>query len=145
MTGWRIGWACGNPQLIKALAKVKSNFDSGVFQAIQVAGIAALKTPEEEIGDLRYMYEERRDCLINGLRNLGWKIPPPKAAFYVWAKLPKGYKDSMTTAQTFLEKGNIIVTPGLGFGPGGEGYVRMALSVPKDRISEAIERFGQFL
>jgi len=145
MTGWRIGWACGNPQLIKALAKVKSNYDSGIFQAIQIAGIAALKTDPQEIGDLRYMYEERRDCLINGLRSVGWKISPPKAAFYVWARTPKGLKGSMEASKAFLEKADIIITPGVGFGDHGEGFVRMALTVSKDRMSAAVERIGKIL
>lgn len=145
MTGWRIGWACGNPQLISALAKVKSNFDSGIFQAIQVAGITALKTDEEEVGDIRRMYEERRDCLINGLRSIGWKVPAPKAAFYVWGKIPKGFTNSMDTAKTFLEKADIVATPGVSFGKFGEGYIRMALTVPKDRITQAVERLGKIL
>lgn len=146
MTGWRIGWACGNPRLIAALAKVKSNYDSGIFQAVQVAGIAALKTSEEEINDLRRMYEERRDCLINGLRAYGWKITPPDAAFYVWAKLPKKFNgDSMLAAKTFLDEADIVATPGVGFGPAGEGYIRMALTVHKDRITEAVQRLGKVL
>jgi LL-diaminopimelate aminotransferase len=146
MTGWRIGWACGNAKLIAALAKVKSNFDSGIFQAIQIAGIAALRTPDEEINDLRRMYEERRDCLINGLRAYGWKITPPSAAFYVWAKLPKKFNDdSMLAAKTFLDEANIVATPGVGFGPAGQGYIRMALTVNKDRIAEAVQRLGKIL
>ena len=145
MTGWRIGWACGNKQLIAALAKVKSNFDSGIFQAIQIAGIAALKTSSEELGDLRQLYEERRDCLINGLRSIGWKIPAPKAAFYIWGRHPKSFQNSMETSKTFLEKANLIVTPGSGFGPAGEGYVRMALTVSKDRLAEVVERLKKVL
>ncbi|HQO58053.1 MAG TPA: LL-diaminopimelate aminotransferase [Candidatus Omnitrophota bacterium] len=145
MTGWRIGWACGNPRLIAALAKVKSNYDSGIFQAIQVAGISALQTPPEEIDDLRRLYEERRDCLINGLRSVGWKIQPPAAAFYVWAKIPKCFQDSMQAAQTFLDRADIVATPGVGFGPAGEGYIRMALTVPKDRLAEAVSRIQKIL
>lgn len=145
MTGWRIGWACGNSQLIAALAKVKSNFDSGIFQAIQVAAITALNTDSQELDDLRGLYEERRDCLINGLRGIGWKIPHPKAAFYVWAKIPKGFNDSMETAKAFLEKADIIATPGVGFGKAGEGYIRMALTISKDRITEAVERLAKVL
>lgn len=145
MTGWRIGWACGNPKLVAALAKVKSNFDSGIFQAIQVAGITALRTKPEELNDLRSMYEERRDCLINGLRSLGWKIPPPKAAFYVWGRLPKGFNSSMETAAAFLEKANIVVTPGVGFGPAGEGFVRMTITMPTERLTEAVNRLSKIL
>ena len=98
MTGWRIGWACGNPTLVSALGTVKSNYDSGIFQAVQVAGITALKSDPSVTENMRSVFQERRDYLINGLRGLGWKIPPPKAAFYVWAKLPKGFKTSMDTA-----------------------------------------------
>ena len=145
MTGWRIGWACGNKTLIAALARVKSNFDSGIFQAIQVAGIKALKTDERDLDDLRNLYQERRDCLINGLRSIGWKIPPPKAAFYVWAKIPKSFTDSMETAKAFLEKADIIATPGVGFGEAGEGYIRMTITVPKDRITLAVERLRKIL
>ncbi len=145
MTGWRIGWACGNPKLIAALAKVKSNFDSGVFQAIQIAAITALKTDERELDDLRAVYEERRDCMINGLRSVGWKITPPKAAFYVWARIPKGFKDSMETAAAFLERANIVATPGVGFGAAGEGFIRMTLTMPKERLTEAVERLGKIL
>ncbi|MFP4473554.1 MAG: LL-diaminopimelate aminotransferase [Candidatus Omnitrophota bacterium] len=146
MTGWRIGWACGNPKLVSALAKVKSNYDSGIFQAIQVAAIEALKTPEVEVDDLRRMYEERRDCLINGLRAYGWKITPPDAAFYVWAKLPKTFNgDSMAASKAFLDEADVVATPGVGFGKGGEGYIRMALTMDKDRIAEAVARLGKVL
>ena len=145
MTGWRIGWACGNPKLIAALAKVKSNFDSGIFQAVQWAGIEALKTDPQELDDLRAVYEERRDSLVNGLRSIGWKIPSPKAAFYVWAKIPKRFSDSMATAKAFLDQADIVVTPGVGFGKFGEGYVRMALTVDKDRIAEAVSRLQAIL
>jgi len=145
MTGWRIGWACGNPMLVAALAKVKSNYDSGIFQAVQVAGIAALKMDEEELGNLRNLYQERRDYLINGLRSLGWKVPPPKASFYAWAKIPKNFSNSMETAKVFLDQTNIIVTPGVGFGDAAEGYIRFALTVDKDRINEAVDRLRKIL
>lgn len=145
MTGWRIGWACGNPTLIAALAKVKTNFDSGIFQAIQIAAIAALKVPSLVVEEMRALYQERRDLLINGLRNIGWKITPPKAAYYVWAKIPKGFANSMETARAFLDKADIVVTPGNGFGEAGEGYIRMALTVPKERLHEAVERLKKVL
>lgn len=145
MTGWRLGWACGSAQVIGILAKVKTNYDSGIFQAIQVAGLTALQTDPQDLQDLRAVYEERRDLLINGLRSFGWKIPSPKASFYVWAKIPKGFTDSMQTARDFLEKGDIIVTPGVGFGPAGEGYIRMTLTVPKDRMIQALERIQKIL
>ena len=145
MTGWRIGWAAGNPKLIAALAKVKSNYDSGVFQAIQEAALTALKTDPRDLDDLRAMYQERRDCFINGLRSIGWKIPPPPAAFYVWAKIPKGFANSMEAAKEFLDKADIVATPGVGFGEAGEGYIRMTLTVPKERLTEAVARMGKIL
>ena len=145
MTGWRLAWACGNAQLISALAQVKSNVDSGIFQAIQVAGITALKTPEKQLDDLRSLYQERRDLLINGLRAIGWKIPAPKASFYVWGKIPKKFKDSMEAAKVFLDEANIVATPGVGFGESGEGYIRMTLTASKERINQAVERLKKVL
>ncbi len=145
MTGWRIGWACGNPTLIAALAKVKTNYDSGIFQAIQVAAIAALKTDPQIIEDMRSAYQTRRDYFINGLRSIGWKITPPKATFYVWAKIPKTFQTSMEAAKTFLDKADIVATPGNGFGEGGEGFIRMTLTVSKERLNEAVERLKKVL
>jgi LL-diaminopimelate aminotransferase len=145
MTGWRLGWACGNPQLVAALGQVKSNVDSGVFNAIQQAGIAALNMDPVEIEDMRRDYQERRDALVNGLRAFGWKMDLPKASFYVWAKVPAKFPDSMTCAKEFLDKADVIVTPGVGFGKHGEGYVRMALTVPVERIHEAVQRMAKVL
>lgn len=145
MTGWRLGWACGNAQLVAGLAKVKSNVDSGVFNAIQQAGIAALHMDAAEIEDMRTAYQERRDALINGMRSIGWKIDPPKAAFYVWARIPSKFPDSMACAKAFLDEADIVVTPGVGFGKSGEGYVRMALTVPVERIHLAVQRLAKVL
>jgi len=139
MTGWRVGWACGNEKLIAALAKVKSNIDSGIFSAVQLAGIAALSGPQEHIEHMCTLYQERRDVLMNGLDSLGWQLNRPKATFYVWIKVPKG-KDSIKFSGRLLEKTNIVVTPGVGFGKFGEGYIRMALTVNKERIREALDR-----
>ena len=144
MTGWRIGWACGNAKLVAALAKVKSNVDSGIFSAIQLAGIAALEGPQEHIKKMCELYQERRDTLISGLNSLGWQVNPPKATFYVWLNVPKK-KDSIKFSQLLLEKANIVVTPGVGFGKYGEGYIRMALTVSKERIGEAIGRLKNLL
>ncbi len=139
MTGWRIGWACGDAKLVSALAKVKSNIDSGIFCAIQLAGIAALEGPQAHIEDMRNIYRQRRDTLISGLNSLGWKASSPKATFYVWIKVPKN-TGSIRFAQLLLQKANIVVTPGVGFGKFGEGYIRMALTVSKDRIKEVTGR-----
>ena len=145
MTGWRLGWACGNPTLVAAVAKVKSNCDSGVFNAIQYAGIAALNLDPNDIEDMRQEYQNRRDSLINGLRSIGWKIDPPKAAFYVWAKIPSKFTDSMACSKVFLDEADIVITPGNGFGKQGEGYVRMALTLPIARINQAVERIRKVL
>ena len=145
MTGWRLGWACGNALLVAGLAKVKSNVDSGVFNAIQHAGIAALNMDKAEIEDMRTTYQERRDALINGLRSIGWKIDPPKAAFYVWARIPSRFTDSMSCAKAFLDEADIVVTPGVGFGKSGEGYVRMSLTLPVERIHLAVQRLAKVL
>lgn len=144
MTGWRIGWACGNKKAIQGLAKVKSNIDSGIFQAIQLAGIEALESPQGAVAKANKVYKERRDALVNGLNSLGWKVSKPKATFYVWARVLPGYS-SASLAKALLEKAGIIVTPGNGFGRNGEGYIRMALTVPKDRIKTAVQRIKKFI
>lgn len=141
MTGWRIGWACGRQDIVNALAKVKSNIDSGIFQAIQIAGISALKTSAIFQKEMTNLYQERRDILIDGLQNLGWKIKKPKATFYVWTKIPSGEK-SIEFCNKMLEKTDIVATPGVGFGKYGEGYVRFALTQDKTRIKEAIKRLA---
>jgi LL-diaminopimelate aminotransferase len=142
MTGWRIGLACGNANLVAGLAKVKSNIDSGIFSAIQLAGIAALDGPQDHLQKMCDTYQERRDVLVEGLKSLGWQVEKPKATFYVWIGTPRN-THSVHFAQTLLEKANIVATPGIGFGKYGEGYIRMALTVPKERIKEAVERIGK--
>lgn len=139
MTGWRIGFACGNPDLISALAKIKSNIDSGIFSAIQLAGIAALNGPQDHIRNMCNLYQERRDTLMQGLDLLGWQTKLPRATFYVWIKTPKN-TDAIKFSKILLEKSDIVVTPGVGFGKYGQGYIRMALTVPKERIKEVVVR-----
>ncbi|MFC1675182.1 LL-diaminopimelate aminotransferase [Candidatus Omnitrophota bacterium] len=139
MTGWRIGWACGNADLIAALAKVKSNIDSGIFSAIQLAGVDALEGPQEHIENMCNLYQRRRDCLVEGLNSLGWKAKPPKATFYMWLRVPKK-TTSISFSKMLLGRADIVATPGVGFGKYGEGYIRMALTVSEERIKEAIER-----
>lgn len=145
MPGWRIGWACGNSKLIAALAKVKTNIDSGIFQAIQIAGMEALKNGDKAVDEMRTLYQGRRDTFIKGLHSIGWDVPSPKATFYVWAPIPKKFKDSMQTAKAFLEKADIVATPGVGFGAFGEGYIRMTLTVEKARLLSAVERLKKIL
>jgi LL-diaminopimelate aminotransferase len=139
MTGWRVGWACGNEKLVAGLAKVKSNVDSGIFSAIQLAGVAALEGPQEHVSSMCRMYQERRDELVQGLRGLGWKVTAPKATFYIWCKVP-ARMGSIEFAAKVLEQANMVITPGVGFGKYGEGYVRMALTVSRERIREALGR-----
>ena len=142
MTGWRMGFALGNKKVINCLAQVKSHIDSGIFKAVQFAGIVALSNTNH-LTELLSIYKERRDVLVEGLKELGWNINKPKATFYVWAPVPPGYT-SMELSKTLLDKYGIVVTPGLGFGPNGDGFIRFALTVSVDRIKESIERIRKF-
>ena len=139
MTGWRIGFAVGNARVIAGLGKIKSNLDSGVFQAIQEASVTALKTDERILSGIRMTYQDRRDALYEGLRGIGIEVAKPKASFYLWAKVPKQFDSSGFVAHV-LERSGILTTPGNGFGAPGEGYVRFALTVPVERMKEAVER-----
>ncbi len=145
MTGWRIGWACGNAKLIASLAKVKANIDSGIFQAIQVAAIEALKHGDDSITAMRSLYQKRRDAFVHALRDIGWEVPSPQATFYIWAPIPKIFKNSMQTAEAFLTQADIVATPGIGFGQYGEGFVRMTLTVDQSRLLEAAQRLKKIL
>jgi len=144
MTGWRIGFAVGNKEIISGLGKVKSNLDSGVFQAIQEASITALRTPDEELSKIRDIYQRRRDALWSGLISIGLEARKPEATFYLWVKVPKGF-DSSGFATHLLERAGVLCTPGNGFGAPGEGYVRFALTIDVLRIEEAVERIKSAL
>jgi len=144
MTGWRIGFAVGNPQILSALGRVKSNLDSGVFQAVQEAGIEALNLRESTTDEIRKIYQERRDTLVSGLLGLGLSVDPPKATFYVWVGVPKGFT-AMKFTMHLLDRAGIVTTPGSGFGKSGEGYIRMALTVPNERLMEAVDRMEGLL
>ena len=139
MAGWRLGFAVGNKALIQGLGKVKSNIDSGVFDAIQIAGIAALNFPQTNVEETNKIYEERRNALIEGLTAMGLRVKLPKATFYIWAPVPKDFS-SISFAKLLLEEAGIVATPGVGFGEAGEGYIRFALTKPVERIKEAVER-----
>ena len=139
MTGWRIGFVVGHKDVLAGLGKVKSNLDSGCFEAVQEAGITALDMDDSVTDRLRKTYQDRRDTLIPGLKGLGLEVDPPPAAFYVWVTVPKGYTSTSFTAH-LLEKAGIVTTPGNGFGAPGEGYVRMTLCTSKERLAEAVER-----
>jgi LL-diaminopimelate aminotransferase len=139
MTGWRIGMAVGNANVIAGLGRVKTNVDSGVFNAVQHAAITALSGPQDCITDVCKIYQERRDVLVRGLQGLGFDVPLPKATFYVWMPV----KDCISFAGRLLTEAGIVATPGIGFGSSGEGYVRFAITRPVARIQEAIERMRE--
>ena len=139
MTGWRLGFCVGNRDAVAGLGKIKTNVDSGVFQAVQEAGIAALTGPQDMAEQYRRTYQERRDVAVAGLRKLGWEVDVPKGAFFVWAPVPHR-KDSREFATRLLEEAGVVVTPGVGFGPSGEGFYRIALTLGAERIAEAMER-----
>ncbi|UCB57182.1 MAG: LL-diaminopimelate aminotransferase [Candidatus Omnitrophota bacterium] len=145
MTGWRVGWVCGNRDIIAHLTQLKSNIDSGIFQAIQVAAICALNTGPKHLDSLRKLYQDRRDVLCAGLNSLGWKVDKPRATFYVWARLPKKYSDSIKFARLLLDKANVIATPGVGFGPSGNNYIRFALTVPRERLEQASAKIKEII
>jgi LL-diaminopimelate aminotransferase len=139
MTGWRIGMAVGSSYAISALSIIKTNIDSGVFKAIQIAGIEALGGPQKEIDKMNRIYAQRRNLLVDGLNTLGWKLDRPKASFYVWAPVPNGYT-SASFVKHLLEKAGVLVVPGSGYGKNGEGYFRVSITTDKANIREAISR-----
>ncbi|MDI6693047.1 MAG: LL-diaminopimelate aminotransferase [Anaerosomatales bacterium] len=144
MTGWRVAFAVGNASAIKALGTVKSNIDSGVFTAIQDAAIEALLGPQDSISELCSLYQRRRDLVIDTLSRIGLKAQTPKATIYVWARVPEGYT-SAAFAEKVLEEANVIVAAGTAYGPSGEGYIRISLTTPDDRLEEALERIKNTL
>ena len=144
MTGWRVGWVCGNAKVIAALSQLKTNLDSGIFQPVQFAAIEALRGDQACLAQAVATYQQRRDLLIDGLAKAGWTIPKPPAAFYVWAGVPNG-QPSIAFAKRVLEDAHVVITPGAGFGEHGEGYVRMTLTIPTERIQDAVDRIARAL
>ena len=144
MTGWRIGWVAGSAEAIRALAVVKTNLDSGQFTAIQRAAIAALEGPAEHLEELRATYQRRRDLVVGTLNGLGWSLKSPLGSCYVWVPVPAG-ETSTGFADRLLDDVGIFVAPGNGYGERGEGYVRLSLTVPDDRLAEAMERLASAL
>lgn len=142
MTGWRIGMASGNAQLVKALGKIKENVDSGIFQAVQEAGIAALDQGDAFTEELRQMYKQRRDVVIHALDKIGVKCRVPKASFYIWAHIPQGYTSSAAFVTKVLQETGVVLTPGNGFGTAGEGFFRISLTTSNERIEEAVSRIA---
>lgn len=139
MTGWRIAFACGNEQAIKALGTIKNNLDSGQFNAVQEAAIAAMSSSQSCIEDMCALYQRRRDIVVEALQAIGLDCHAPKATIYIWTKVPQGYT-SESFATQLLEQAHVIVTPGSGYGPDGEGFIRISLTTPDDLLLEAVER-----
>jgi LL-diaminopimelate aminotransferase len=139
MTGWRIGMAVGNAEVIDALMRVKSNLDSGIPQAIQRMAIAALEGPQDVIAEHNAIYERRRDRLVAALTKLGLRVRTPKASLYLWARVPEGMT-SVQFATRLLHEVGVVVTPGIGYGPTGEGYVRLSVTIADDQLEEGVRR-----
>ena len=139
MTGWRIGMAVGNAQMIDALFRFKTNLDSGIPQAIQKAAIKALTGSQDSIVEQNTIYQRRRDKLVKALNDIGLRARLPKASFYIWARIPHGYTSVEFTTE-LLDRANVAVTPGTGYGTAGEGYIRLSLTLPDDRLDEGISR-----
>jgi len=144
MTGWRIGWAAGSADAIRALGVVKTNLDSGQFTAVQRAAIAALEQPDDVRDEIRATYQRRRDLVVGTLNGLGWSLKPPLGSCYVWVPVPEG-ETSTGFADRLLDEAGVFVAPGNGYGARGEGYVRFSVTVPDDRLAEAMDRLGDVL
>ncbi|MEZ5352588.1 MAG: aminotransferase class I/II-fold pyridoxal phosphate-dependent enzyme [Bryobacteraceae bacterium] len=147
MAGWRMGFCLGNPKMIKALARIKSYLDYGIFQPLQIAGIIALRECEDDVVRIREVYRKRRDVLIDGLNRAGWPIEPPKGSMFVWAPIPEPFREmgSLDFSKKLLQEALVAVSPGIGFGPYGEGHVRFALIENEHRSRQAIRSIKQFL
>jgi LL-diaminopimelate aminotransferase len=141
MTGWRIGMAVGNAKLINALMRVKSNLDSGIPQAIQLAAIEALSGPQDAIAENVAHYQRRRDKLVSALTRIGLRVIPPKASLYVWARVPDGYTSAEYAAK-LIDEVAVVVTPGSGYGKYGEGYIRLSLTLPDEQLDKGVERIA---
>ena len=142
MTGWRIGFAVGNSDAVQNLGKLKTNIDSGVFQAIQEAGIEALTGSQESVEAMKAVFARRRDLVVEGLASIGIKVPKPLGTFYIWAHVPAGFT-SAEFAEALIERIGIVVTPGAGFGDEGEGYFRISITTPEPRIREGMGRLKE--
>jgi LL-diaminopimelate aminotransferase len=144
MTGWRIGWAVGRADVVECLGRLKSNLDSGQFQAIQYAGMVGLRHSGQLVKDLCAIYTRRRDMVVDGLNRMGWNLKKPQGTFYIWAPVPKGF-DSASFTEYVLEKCGVIITPGNGYGQYGEGYFRLSITIPEERIMEGLRRLEENL
>jgi alanine-synthesizing transaminase len=147
MAGWRIGFAVGNADILKTLSKTKSYLVFGIFRAVQEAAIAALEGPQDCVANMVKLYKERRDTLVNGLNEIGWRTEMPKATFYVWTRIPHKYSalTALEFATLMVDEIGVAVAPGTGFGEYGEGYVRFALVEPIERIKIAVQQMKKLL
>ena len=148
MAGWRVGYCCGNAEMIRALGTIKGYYDYGMFQAIQIAAIVALRNTDTAVEEQSKIYQGRRNALCEGLSRLGWNITPPKAGMFLWAPIPDLWRQRMSTmdfGMMLLEKGNVAVSPGSGFGPAGEGYLRMSLVENEERLKQAVRQIKNCL
>jgi LL-diaminopimelate aminotransferase len=142
MTGWRVGFAVGNPSIVGALGQVKANTDSGIFTSIQMAAKTALDHYDELTGPIRALYKERRDAFVAAMRKAGWNVPTPNSTFYVWIPCPAGIS-STELAGRLLDEADVVMTPGLGFGRTADGFIRAALTVETPRLLEAVDRLSK--
>jgi alanine-synthesizing transaminase len=148
MAGWRVGFCCGNAEMIRGLGVIKGYYDYGMFQAIQIAAIVALRHTEAAVEAQSRLYESRRNVLVDGLRRIGWDVDPPRAGMFVWAKIPERWRARMSTmdfGMLLLDQGNVAVSPGSGFGPAGEGYLRLALVENENRLRQAVRHIDRCL
>lgn len=148
MAGWRVGFCSGNPEMIRHLMTIKGYYDYGMFQAVQVAAIMALRHTDAAVEEQSRIYQSRRDVLVEGLRRIGWEVEPPKAGMFLWVKIPEHWSEKMSTidfAMHLLEHGDVAVSPGSGFGSSGEGYLRMALVENENRLRQAVRQIDRCL
>ncbi len=143
MTGWRVGMAVGNAEMIDSLMVIKSNIDSGVPQAVQRMGVAAMQAPLDSVGERNAIYQKRRDMVVSALTRMGLAVSPPKASLYVWARVPDGY-GSADFSERLLEDTDVLVMNGAGYGKYGDGYVRLSITIPDDRLETALERMSSW-
>jgi LL-diaminopimelate aminotransferase len=144
MTGWRIGFVVGSAKAVEALGRVKTNIDSGIWNAVQRAGIVALEGPQDFLEDMRKLYTRRRDAVVDAFNDAGWQLERPKGSIYIWLPVPDGH-DSASFATLLLEEAGVVVPPGRGYGEAGEGYIRISITTPDERLEEAVERIRKVL
>jgi LL-diaminopimelate aminotransferase len=144
MTGWRIGYAVGNPEAVRALATIKTNLDSGVFNAVQRAAVAALTGPQDHVAQMCAIYQKRRDAVVAAFADIGIELEPPLGSIYVWVPTPPG-RTAVDFAAELLEQAAVVVAPGTGYGPHGEGFIRISLTVADDRLGQAMDRIAERL